>query len=224
MRETLTTRQPNPYFLCVLAMVCLLSQPAAMAARPGAVASAQREILTLPIAAFILVADDGERRLSSRRSVDSMAAHFAQVNRIWSQAGIELDPVEVQRVAVPGALLRGLIERRGRGGIADLFSAIRRGEIEFGRTADKALIWAFYVSGLGGPNGLKPLGANAIFVVDAPSNDGYRVTSHEIGHILGLYHARNNPDQLLFSGTNGTVLTEEEQIVARYSARRLLRR
>jgi predicted Zn-dependent protease len=49
-----------------------------------------------------------------------------------------------------------------------------------------------------------------------------RVTSHEIGHILGLHHVLDNSDRLMYSGTNGMALSEEEITVARYAAQGLL--
>ena len=60
--------------------------------------------------------------------------------------------------------------------------------------------------------------------MDTPSVLDERVTSHEIGHILGLHHVLDDQDRLLFSGTNGMNLSEEEIIVARYAADGLLKR
>ena len=60
--------------------------------------------------------------------------------------------------------------------------------------------------------------------MDAPSVHDERVTSHEIGHILALHHVLDDPGRLMFSGTNGTALSEEEVIVARYAADGLLKR
>ena len=49
-----------------------------------------------------------------------------------------------------------------------------------------------------------------------------RVSSHEVGHILGLHHVLRDPDRLLFSGTNGMTLTEDEATVARYFAKGII--
>ena len=60
------------------------------------------------------------------------------------------------------------------------------------------------------------------FVTDTPSVHHERVTSHEIGHILGLHHTLDDSGRLMFPGTNGMELTVEEITVARYVAQGLL--
>ena len=182
----------------------------------------ENKTLTLPTGVFIVDATNGASQMSSQRTVASMKEHYRRVNRVWSQAGIEIEPVIVKRISVPPDLIQGLIRKRGRGGVANFFRAIRRGEIDMGRN-NNAVIWNFFVRSLGGPNGLQSQGVNSTFVVDNPRNAGFRVTSHEIGHILGLYHARHNPNKLLFSGSNGLRLSEEEIGVARYFAKQLIR-
>ncbi len=87
-----------------------------------------------------------------------------------------------------------------------------------------SLINAFYAQGIGGFNGVAPFGTRLFFVTDEPTVHDERVTSHEIGHILGLHHTLQDADRLMFSGTNGMNLTEEEIIVARYAAQGLLER
>ena len=150
-----------------------------------------------------------------------MAHHFLNVNKVWNQAGIRIDPVTMQRVTVREELLHGLIHKRGRGGISNFFRSIRHGDTNL-KVNDKAVMWAFFVPNLGGPNGLRPLGINSIFVADNTTNKAYRVTSHEIGHVLGLHHTQHSPGQLLYPGSNGLTLDNTEQIVARYNAQRLL--
>ena len=60
-------------------------------------------------------------------------------------------------------------------------------------------------------------------VIDEPSVFDHRVSSHEVGHILGLRHTQNDPARLLYSGTNGTNLTPEEITLTRYVAMELLK-
>ena len=217
-------RKNSQYGLLVLivGLIVAVKGSAAIALQGANAAEGKREILTIPIAVFILVSDEGNDFMSSRRTVESMEWHFAQVNNIWSQADIVIEPVVVRQVAAPDYLLKGLSHRIGRGGIADFFRAIHHGQVNIGRNLVRGSLTAFYVRSLGGPNGLKPLGINTLFVADNTTVKDARVTSHEIGHNLGLYHAWRNTGSLLFSGSNGVVLTETEQSVARYNARRFL--
>ena len=82
----------------------------------------------------------------------------------------------------------------------------------------------FYSQSIGGPNGIAPFGTRLFFVMDTPSVRDERVSSHELGHILGLHHVQDDPDRLMFSGTNGMTLTQEEVTVARYFAQGILDR
>ena len=157
---------------------------------------ARRKTLTIPVGIYILESERNNDGLSSRRSIDSMRDHFRQVNKIWSQADIVLSPVVIKKLAVPRNLLLALVNRKGRGGIRDFFRGISSGEIEIGNDKN-ALVWGFYTRSLGGPNGLKPRGANVYFVADNTTVNDARVSSHEIGHVFGLYHSHFNANKLL---------------------------
>ena len=60
-------------------------------------------------------------------------------------------------------------------------------------------------------------------VIGEPSVFDRRVSSHEVGHILGLRHTRADRGRLLYSGTNGMTLTPEEIVLARYVTIKLLK-
>ena len=60
--------------------------------------------------------------------------------------------------------------------------------------------------------------SRTFFVIDEPSVFDRRVSSHEVAHMLGLHHVLDDPGRLLYSGTNGMVLTGDEATVARYFA------
>lgn len=209
-------------FILVLGLVIVFRWSPAAGARGLGTVEAEREILTIPMAVYIMGSTGDNNALSSHRTIESMYRHFDRVNRIWSQADIVIEPVVVRHVKAPDYLLQGLIHRRGRGGIADFFRAVNDGIINIDKVHRKGVMTSFYVRSLGRPNGLKPPGMNALFVADNTTVNDARVSSHEIGHNLGLYHAKYDADLLLFSGSNGVVLTEDEQTVARYHARKIL--
>lgn len=50
---------------------------------------------------------------------------------------------------------------------------------------------------------------------DEPSVPDERVSSHEIGHILGLHDVLDDSSRLMLSGTDGTALTAPEIAIAR---------
>lgn len=168
--------------------------------------------ILLPISVYIL--DDETGVYSSARTVDEVETILANANEIWSQAGIELDVQSVQRLTVPTSALEGI----GRGEFSSFF---RTAGVDF-NIPDLSLINGFYVRAIGGPNGIAPSGTRTFFVMDEPSVHDERVTAHEIGHILGLHHTLEDRNRLLYPGTNGMSLTEEESVVARYVAQGLL--
>lgn len=202
----------------------VLHVPVTTGAQSKNVLGSQRERLSIPVGIYILDSAGGNDHLSSQRTVEDIHSIFKEANNIWSQADIGIEAVQIERVSVPQDTLWSIIHRTGRGGIGDFFSAIRRGEVEFKDTNNGALVWALFVRSMGGINGLAPIGSATFFVADDSTVADARVTSHEIGHVLGLYHARDDQARLLFSGTNGVVLTQEEQAVARYNARRILQK
>ncbi len=169
--------------------------------------------ITVPIAVYLL--DGEEESLSSQRTAAEVRAIYEKVNEIWEQANISLDVQTVERVSVPDDLLRGI----GRGDFFSFFDAVNDRQVNLPQFSP---IMAFYVRDLGGPNGINPVRTSTFFVMDTPSVHDERVTSHEIGHIFGLHHVLNDPNRLLFSGTNGMELDETEIIVSRYGAEGLL--
>jgi len=67
------------------------------------------------------------------------------------------------------------------------------GSIPFDLTGpDSSLISGFYTKEIGGTNGITPLGTGWYLVMDEPSVFDRRVSSHEVGHILGLRHTLND--------------------------------
>ena len=170
------------------------------------------ENVQLPVSLYVLTdADDRASALSSRRSIDEVEAIAERVQAIWRPAGVALGPIHVETIAVPAEVLEAIARSRDPNPFFD----------QVGRTfdvPDPGAINGFYVASAAGVNGFTPGGSTVFFVVDEPSVHDERVSSHEIGHILGLRHAVDDSGRLMFSGTNGMTLTAQEIEVSRYGA------
>lgn len=174
--------------------------------------------LVLSLSLYVVQdADGGERsQRSSARTVEGVEEIAARIREIWSAAGVSFDPVRVSTITVPGGVIDDLIAGDARPFIAGAGQSFA--------VPDAGVINGFYVPFVGGANGFTPLGSRIFFVTDRPSVHDERVSSHEIGHILGLHHVVDDATRLMFSGTNGTAITPTETTVARYGAAGILDR
>ena len=203
-------------FFVLAAAGCAAASPVAVVDESPDARTAIEEV-EIPIALHVVTDADGGvgSSLSSTRTVDDVAAIADLVGTIWREGGIALDIQGVHEIDVPADVLLPLAQ-----GDTDAFL---RAAVE-GRFAvpDPSVINGFYVRDVGGVNGVAPAGTRTFFVVDEPTVHDERVTSHEIGHIFGLHHATEDPDRLMYSGTNGMDLTELEAAAAVYGARGVL--
>ena len=133
---------------------------------------------------------------------------------IWAPANIAFEPITVAAITAEGDVLDALAS-----GISSPFIEQLGTDID---VPEPGVINGFYVADAGGPNGFNPFGSNIFVVDDDPTVRDERVSSHEVGHILGLHHALDDPSRLMFSGTDGTTLSSEERTVAAYAARGVL--
>jgi hypothetical protein len=211
------SRRGTPCFIWVRLLIPLLVFLTACS--PGAtVASAVTDESTpanieLPLSLYIVDEADGGTRsgLSSQRDVDSLATILKDMQIIWDQAGITLITTTITRIAASTEALTSL----SLGDTAAFLNDVYSGATE---VPNPGAINGFYVRDLGTINGVAPFGTRVFFVADEPSVHDERVSSHEIGHILGLHHARDDSGRLMFSGTNGMELVEAEIGTARYTA------
>ena len=159
--------------------------------------------------------DDADPPLSSARTTERLTEIAREMNGIWAQADITFDPVTVEAIDVPIDTLRPLATSLD----SDPFFAGAGTRFD---VPNPGVVNGFYVRRAGQVNGFAPTGSRVFFVVDEPTVHDERVSSHEVGHIFGLHHTLEDAGRLMFSGTNGMALSEQEQEVARYAAQGLL--
>ena len=186
-----------------------------------ATAEPELELIAIGISMYLLVDDmeDPNPAVSSARTEEELAGMLGRMNEIWSQANIRLELAALETLVID----REVLKEVGAGNINAFF-----GRLGQSITLDKAgsetgLISGFYTKRVGGPNGITPLGSRWYMVIDEPSVFDHRVSSHEIGHILGLRHTLGDRGRLLYPGTNGMSLTPEEITLTRYVAMELLK-
>jgi len=198
-------------------LVAFLLLVAACGSTRAAIEVKDVDPITISMSLYVLDDVDGgpESTLSSKRELGEMESIAENVKTIWGQAGIDLGVETIARIQVPSDILLDL----GEGVTSSFLSAVAAGTIPI---PGPGHINGFYLARIGAANGLTPLGTRLFFVTDNPSVDDERVSSHEIGHILGLHHAFEDEDRLMFSGTNGTDLIDQEMSVARYGASGIL--
>lgn len=164
---------------------------------------AYQDFLILPIRVHRLRCKDSDA-LDCRLQEEDVRRVFRKANRIWNKAGVALaiESITSEDAAKSPEFDESRLED---------FKATRPAD-----TRPPRMIHVYYVHRL--PTNGVFMGRDAIFVKDTaalrPVNGGVdeplpRVTSHEIGHALGLPH-RQDTINLMASGTTGWSLNDEE--------------
>jgi hypothetical protein len=161
------------------------------------------EFLIVPVRVHLLQCEKADA-LHCRLKEADVRRIFGKANRIWNMAGIafHLESVVTEEAILADSFDESLLES---------FKATRPP-----KSAVSGMIHVFYVHKL--PTNGVFMGRDAIFVKDTAAlrevKGGVdepipRVTSHEIGHAMGLPH-RQNTINLLASGTTGWSVNDEE--------------
>ncbi len=169
--------------------------------------------ITLRLSLYVLVSDT-DPVLSSQRTEDDLREILAGMNEVWSLAGIQFEPGMIGTIDVPADMLRA----GSRGNAQPFMDQV----LPSFAISDLGMITGFYARSIGGANGFTPVDPPIFFVTDMPTVYDRRVSSHEVGHILGLSHVTADPDHLMSPGTNGMQLDPAEIETARAAAMRLI--
>jgi len=199
--------------IALVVSACSLAE----ADRPTRQDGAEQEPIVISMSLYVV--DDATNpttsSLSSARTTEDISSIAERIRDIWLEAGVELTVRTIARVTAPPEIL----EQVALGETTGFVQAAVSGVIS---VPDPAMVNGFYVRQVGNANGITPLGTRIFFVTDNPSVHDERVSSHEIGHILGLHHTQEDAERLMFSGTNGMNFSDLEVEVARYGATGIL--
>jgi hypothetical protein len=172
-----------------------------------------QDFLVAPVRVHLLRSPDDPNIHTTLTSTD-IERILTKVNRVWAQAGLAFYLESIIEDTSPPIEATKAAEGRSRGSLLKLIKP----ELYASDAFNVYYLKRFDVNGIYFPK--------AIFVKDTASlrevANGIdepipRVTSHEIGHALGLPH-RQDTFNLMASGTTGTTLNAQEIADARKQA------
>lgn len=217
--ESLGVVQRSIVVHVLLISISLVASACSIAAadRPGTQERQEQNLIEISMSLYVVddASDPQSSPLSSSRTTDEIASIAERIRDIWLEAGVDLTIQTISRITAPPDVL----ERVAHGETSSFVDATVSGAIS---VPNPAIINGFYVRQVGSANGVAPLGTRRFFVTDNPSVHDERVSSHEIGHILGLRHTQEDAGRLMYSATNGMSFSDWEIDVARRGAAGIL--
>ncbi len=207
-----------PVFVLLLALLAI--EAAADPAPPPAIPTPppRSEVLFLPLHVHVLSAPD-RPDITCKLTDDDLTRILGKVNTVWRQAGVQF-VITVHREPAAEVDAFDRLKAHAPPGALGVYRTLAPPA-----TRDLPGLHVYCLHELP-PNGVY-LGGNVCFVKETASlkkvEGGIdepipRVTSHELGHALGLPH-RQATTNLMASGTTGTRLNEEEIATARDKAK-----
>ena len=165
----------------------------------------ETETITLPVRVFIFK-NDGE--LGSERSVSDIEQMVENASNIWHQGNISLSIDNIEILSATDAEIASFF--------ADPGNFARKLENYSPHVINVFLTRS--LKGTDGANGIAFPGIGVMAVADYTTEYDFRVFAHEVGHLLGLGHVQDSNSRLMYSGANGSKLTESEVLEARETA------
>ena len=209
---------PNVLALVLVLLVAALSHGASDPAPDVTAPPPAEEFILVPLRVHVLTSPDVPE-IDCKLTDADVERIVTKMNRVWSVAGIYFGVESVVRE--PAAKVDQFQRIRDELGAAplNLFRILRP---EATRTFDGLHVYYVHqlpVNGvyMGDDYSIVQETAKLREVEGGIDEPVPRVTSHELGHALGLPH-RQNRTNLMASGTTGTLLNEAEVKVARERA------
>ena len=161
--------------------------------------------LVIPIKVFVFKNDKG---FGSSRSSAEIEQMIKNASEIWKQADIKLSLEDVVNVSAS----------------RDEMASFLKSPQSFIKTLDGYdynninLFLMRSLIGMENVNGVAFPGIRTVAVADFTSVYDFRVFAHEVGHVLGLGHTRNDNGLLMYKGANGFEITKDEALSAHNAA------
>lgn len=158
--------------------------------------------IVVPLTVYIIAAEGSK---GSGRTVADVTQLVENADRIWDQANIDL---AIDDIAI--------LQKRD----AELELLLRSPNLFIQGIEDFRFdtVNVFLVGNLDGINGVAFTGLQSVAVADYTTVHDFRALAHEVGHILGLDHIKDNQGRLMYQGANGDTLSLEEIMRARKTA------